>query len=375
MKKILMWTLIMTLLTGGVALAEDSWEDELLIEEIIESVPPESTPSLFEPDGSAIITITCTGDLTIGGDSRKRKNIFEDELNAQGGDVSFTMQNMRQILMEDDLTLVNFEGTLTESTYIPSSKKNNEFLFSAPPSYVSLLTDNGIEAVSLENNHVMDHGEEAYAETQQVLEDAGIVWSNSEHIGVFEVKGIQVAMLSYLCIDRYDELWDRVPAEIAAAKERYPLVIVSFHWGLEPTRDNPQRGYEPTANQIKMGRLAVDAGADLVVGHHSHRANPIELYNGVYICYSLGNFCFAGNSKPSDMSSIVFQIRFRVKDGVCTSRGFRVIPIRISSVTSRNDFIPTPYSSGSNIDSVLSVLKNNGRKLEYAVPEYPLEWR
>ena len=285
------------------------------------------------------------------------------------------MQNMRQILMEDDLTLVNFEGTLTESTYIPSSKKNNEFLFSAPPSYVSLLTDNGIEAVSLENNHVMDHGEEAYAETQQVLEDAGIVWSNSEHIGVFEVKGIQVAMLSYLCIDRYDELWDRVPAEIAAAKERYPLVIVSFHWGLEPTRDNPQRGYEPTANQIKMGRLAVDAGADLVVGHHSHRANPIELYNGVYICYSLGNFCFAGNSKPSDMSSIVFQIRFRVKDGVCTSRGFRVIPIRISSVTSRNDFIPTPYSSGSNIDSVLSVLKNNGRKLEYAVPEYPLEWR
>jgi hypothetical protein len=75
------------------------------------------------------------------------------------------------------------------------------------------------------------------------------------------------------------------------------------------------------------------------------------------------------------MSSIVFQIRFRVKDGVCTSRGFRVIPIRISSVTSRNDFIPTPYSSGSNIDSVLSVLKNNGRKLEYAVPEYPLEWR
>ena len=377
MKRIILAGLVLSLLLGGLpALAEytDPDDEDLLIEDIIEA-PGEEKKEVLDTDGSSILTITCTGDLTIGGDSRKRKNIFEDELNAQGGDVSFTMQNMRQILMEDDLTLVNFEGTLTESTYIPSSKKNNEFLFSAPPSYVSLLTDNGIEAVSLENNHVMDHGEEAYAETQQVLEDAGIVWSNSEHIGVFEVKGIQVAMLSYLCIDRYDELWDRVPAEIAAAKERYPLVIVSFHWGLEPTRDNPQRGYEPTANQIKMGRLAVDAGADLVVGHHSHRANPIELYNGVYICYSLGNFCFAGNSKPSDMSSIVFQIRFRVKDGVCTSRGFRVIPIRISSVTSRNDFIPTPYSSGSNIDSVLSVLKNNGRKLEYAVPEYPLEWR
>ena len=116
-------------------------------------------------------------------------------------------------------------------------------------------------------------------------------------------------------------------------------------------------------------------GADLVVGHHSHRMNPIELYNGKYICYSLGNFCFAGNSKPNDMSSFVFQIRFRVKDGACTSRGFRIIPIRISSITKRNDFIPTPYTSGSNIDSVLTVLKNNGRKLEYAVPDYPLDWK
>ena len=123
-----------------------------------------------------------------------------------------------------------------------------------------------------------------------------------------------------------------------------------------------------------MGRLAVDAGADLVIGHHSHRLNPIEYYNGVYICYSLGNFCFAGNTKPSDMSSFVFQIRFRVKDGECTSKGFRIIPIRISSRTTRNDFIPTPYTSGSNIDSVLTTLRSNGKKLEYAVNEYPIDW-
>jgi len=83
----------------------------------------------------------------------------------------------------------------------------------------------------------------------------------------------------------------------------------------------------------------------------------------------LGNFCFSGNSKPSDMSSFVFQIRFKVKDGVCTSKGFRIIPIRISSKTSRNDFIPTPYTNGSNIDSVLTTLKTNGRKLEYAVSD------
>ena len=344
----------------------DEDDEDLLIEDVVEEVVTEKK-ELVDTDGSSIITITCTGDFTIGGDSRKRKNIFEDELKEQGGDINFTMRNMRDTFLDDDLTLVNFEGTLTESTYVPSNKKDNQFLFSAPPSYVTMLSDNGIEAVSLENNHVMDHGQEVYEETQQVLSDAGIVWSNSEHMGIFECKGIQIAMLSYLCIDRYDKLWDKVPADIAAAKAVYPLVIVSFHWGNE-------KAYAPTNNQIKMGRLAVDAGADLVVGHHSHRLNPIECYKGVYICYSLGNFCFAGHSKPDDMSSFVFQIRFKVRDGVCTSRGFRVIPIRISSLTSRNDFIPTPYTTGANIDSVLTVLKNNGRKLEYAVADYPLDW-
>ena len=353
------------LLTVFPALAEED-EEELLIEEIIEEVE-ESKSEVLDTDGSAILTITCTGDFTIGGDTYHHKDIFTPELNAQGGDVNFIMQNMRSYFMEDDLTLVNFEGTLTETEHVPSNKRNNSFLFSAPPEWVSVLSANGVEAVSLENNHVMDHGEEGYADTQQTLSDAGIVWSNSEHIGVFEAKGVQIAMLSYLCIDRYDSLWDKVPADIAEAKKYYPLVIVSFHWGNE-------LDYAPTNNQIKMGRLAVDAGADLVIGHHSHRLNPIECYKGVYICYSLGNFCFAGNTKPSDMSSFVFQIRFRVKDGVCTSRGFRIIPIRISSRTSRNDFIPTPYTSGANIDSVLTTLRSNGKKLEYAVENYPLDW-
>lgn len=323
--------------------------------------------SIYESDGSVLITITGTGDFTIGGDSRKSADIFDDELKKQGGDINFTMRNVRDILLADDLTIVNFEGTLTDSTYVPSSKKENQFLFSAPPSYVSMLSDNGVEAAALENNHIMDHGEDAYEDTKNALRDAGIVYSNSTEVGVIEVKGVEIAMLSYLCIDRYESLWDKVPADIQAAKEKYPIVICNFHWGNE-------KDYSPTKNQIKMGRLAVDAGADLVLGHHSHRLNPIEQYKGVYICYSLGNFCFAGNSKPSDMSSFMFQTRFRVKDGVVSNEGFRIIPIRISSRTDYNDFTPTPLTKDTAIDSVLTTLKENGRKLEYAVSEYPLDW-
>lgn len=335
-------------------------DDGTIVEDIVER-------PVYEEDGSVLITITCTGDFTIGGDCRKNTNLFEKELKKQGGDINFAMKNTRDIFLTDDLTLVNFEGTLTTSKYVPSNKRDNSFLFSAPPEYVSVLSDNGVEAVSLENNHVMDHGEDVYRETQETLANAGIVWSNSVQVGVKEVKGVEIAMLSYLCIDKYSELWDKVPADIAAAKEKYPIVIVSFHWGNE-------KDYKPRDNQVKMGRLAVDAGADLVIGHHSHRINPIEEYKGVYICYSLGNFCFSGNNKPDDMNSYIFQTRFRVRDGEVTNEGFRIIPISISSTTSYNNFVPTVHTQDTVIDSILTTLKSNGKKLEYAVEEYPLDW-
>ncbi len=332
--------------------------------EALEEVPAE-TPE--EEDGTRLITATFAGDFTIGGDSRKRTNIFEDELKKQDGDINFTMRNVRDILMEDDLTLINFEGTLTNSTHVPDNKRENQFLFSAPPEYVSILTDNGVEAVALENNHVMDHGEEVYQETQQTLTDAGIVWSNAETVGEIMVKGVKIGMLSYQTFDRYDTLFTQVPLDVAEAKARYDLVIVSFHWGNE-------KDYAPNKNQQKMGKLAIDAGADLVVGHHSHRINPIEEYKGKYIVYSLGNFCFAGNSKPSDMSSFLFQMRWRVHENTITQEGWRIIPIRISSRSDYNDFAPTVLEKATAIDGLLTTLKENGKKLENPVAEYPLTW-
>ncbi len=332
-----------------------------------EMLEDEGEPSIYEKDGSILITITAGGDFTIGRDVRKRADIFGDELEKQGGDINFIFKNISDVLHQDDLTILNFEGTLTESSYIPSEKRENQFLFSAPPAWVEVLPNHSVEAVALENNHVMDHGADALADTKAALSGAGVVYSTSTELGVIDVKGVQIAMLSYLTIDRYDELWDVVPQDIANAKRFYPIVIVSFHWGNETW-------YYPTDNQVKMGHLAVDSGADLVLGHHSHRINPIEQYKGKYICYSLGNFCFAGNSKPSDMSSFLFQTRFRLKDGEITNEGFRIIPIRISSRTDRNDFVPTVLTKENAIDAVVSTLKENGKRLDYAVDEYPLEW-
>ena len=381
------------------AFAEDTGfdaEDEVDISELIQLTEEQAGKDQKDSDGAYIMTITCTGDLTIGGDNYHRKDLFTPELNAHDGNINFIMQNVRDLFMSDDLTIVNFEGTLTNTTKVPQSKRNNEFLFSIDPEAVSVLTENGVEAVSLDNNHVRDHGEEGLADTKATLDSAGVIYSTPLETGIFNYKDeIQVAMLSYNCIDRYgdgflsskfrdeysesflahDTFEEAVCDEIRKAKELYPLVIVSFHWGKEPTKSNPSQGYIPTNNQINLGHLAVEAGADLIIGTHSHRIQPIECYEGKYICYSLGNFCFAGNKKPSDMSSIIFQIRFRVKEGVVSYKDFRIIPIRISSTVKRNDFIPTILEDGAAQDAVLNVLAENSKNLTYAVTEFPLAFQ
>ncbi|MBR5961153.1 MAG: CapA family protein [Clostridia bacterium] len=375
-KRIIALILSVLLVLPLCAFAED---DELDIVDVIDLSEEESKTIQQDSNGNTIITITCTGDMTIGGDNyHKKGKKFKEELKKNGNDINFTMANVRDIFKNDDMTLVNFEGTFTDTKHVPDNKKGNSFLFNISPSYVNVLTDNYIEAVSLENNHVYDHGTEGYEDTKNTLRDAGVVYSNSNEIGVYYVNGIEIAMLSYLCIDRYDKpvgdyanLYEKVAADIQSTKEKYPIVIVSFHWGRE-------KDYRPTDNQIKMGRLAVDSDADLVIGHHSHRINPIEQYNGVYICYSLGNFCFSGNDKPDDMNSYLFQTRFLVDKNTHEAKnlGFRIIPIRITSIKDRNNYTPTPITDDMKIEGIINTLKDNGRKyLEYAVAEYPLQWK
>jgi len=327
---------------------------------------PTEAPVARDRSGAFQLVITAGGDMTIGGDVRKRgDSLFERELKKQGGDLNFLTRNVREILQSDDLTIVNFEGTLTTA---PVYKTNNEFVFSAPPNYVSILKDGGIEAVALENNHVMDHGESGLRETKETLEAAGIVWSDANNMGVYRVKDVSIAMLTYQQYrSMVEELLVRVPNDVRNAKLQHDIVIVSFHWGQE-------LDYKPNRNQINLGRATIDAGADLVLGHHSHRINPIEKYQGRYIVYSLGNFSFAGNNKPSDMSTFLFQVRFNITPDSVETDAFRIIPSRISSRTDYNDFAPTPFTDQRLIDNVVNLLKSNSGGLEYAVDYYPLDW-
>lgn len=289
-----------------------------------------------QDDGSVIVTISATGDVTIGGDTRKSgKSVFDKQLDKERSGLAFPLENVKSIFEADDMTIVNFEGTLTDT----KSATKNTYSFAAPPEYVKVLTSGSVEAVSLENNHVMDHGEAGYEDTCQVLAGAGVAYSGHLGSSIYTTDtGVEIGMLSYQTFNgKYDDIYASIEGDIQALRDAgCALVIVSYHWGEE-------KDYVPNERQVPLGRATIDAGADLVLGHHSHRMNPIEVYKGKYICYSLGNFSFAGNTRPDDMDTYIFQQRFRIyPDQTVEDAGMRIIPCSISSQEKVNDFKPTP---------------------------------
>jgi poly-gamma-glutamate synthesis protein (capsule biosynthesis protein) len=113
------------------------------------------------------------------------------------------------------------------------------------------------------------------------------------------------------------------------------LVFAVIHWGTE-------KEHTCSENQKDLGRWCIDQGYDLVLGSHPHVLQGIERYNGKYIVYSLGNFCFGGNRNPDDKETMIFQQTFTFVDGVLQddSSAVRAIPCHISSTTSKNDYCP-----------------------------------
>ena len=361
----------LSLFENGEPPAAEVWEDAVF-ESLAWYQREDGSDWRLLDDGSVIVTVSATGDVTIGGDTRKSgKNVFDKQLDKETSGLAFPMENVADIFAADDMTIVNFEGTLTNT----KSATSNTYSFAAPPEYVKVLTSGNIEAVSLENNHVMDHGDAGYEDTCETLDGAGIAYSG--HLGstTFTTDtGISIGMLSYQTFNgKYDDIYASIEGDIAALRSAgCQIVIVSYHWGDE-------KDYVPNERQVPLGHATIDAGADLVIGHHSHRMNPIEVYNGKYICYSLGNFSFAGNTKPDDMDTYIFQQRFRVyPDGTAENAGFRIIPCSISSQEDYNDFKPTPMDSGESARVVERLLDLNQEMQDTygvtAVGDYPTEW-
>ena len=276
------------------------------------------------------LTISAAGDCTLGKD---KAAAYATSLNAfyDARGASYFLEDVKSVFEGDDLTITNMEGTLTESDAIVEKSFN----FKADAAYADILTEGSVEAVNLANNHSRDYGEKGYTDTIEALDAAGIVNFGYERTATMKMKDLQVTLLGYNLLSKRESTIEQMKESVAKAKvEGGNLVIVSFHWGKE-------RQYAPLEYQKTAAHAAIDAGADLVLGHHPHVLQGVEKYNGRYICYSLGNFCFGGNKNPSDKDTMIFQQTFTFEGGnLLDDDQVRILPCSLSSSTKKNDYRP-----------------------------------
>lgn len=282
------------------------------------------------------IVITAVGDIMLAGK-------WTPFLKKAG--YSYPFDHVRAELAGSDIGLANLESPIAAAGQEFTGKR---FRFRAEPPVAKAIRDAGFTAVTLANNHTMDFGAAALLETLEHLHATGIATvgadknsADARAMAIVTAKGKKIALLGYSLTQPVEFFAGRnrpgtapgyepfVRMDIAAARSAADYVIVSFHWGKEATGTVQEY-------QTNMAHIAVDSGADIVIGHHPHVLQGIERYKTGIIFYSLGNFAFASKSKTADVSAL---LRFRLDD---THRTVEVIPLDV--LYRRVGFQPRPLT-------------------------------
>ncbi len=314
----------------------------------------QETPEVQE----TTITISAAGDCTLGTDEGfNYKRSFKGKYDAVQ-DPAYFFQNVQPVFAQDDLTIVNMEGTLTEET----TREPKQFAFKGDAEYAKILTAGAVEAANLANNHSFDYGKKSYEDTIAALEAEGISSFGYERTAVMDIKGVKVGLAGVYELAEHINCKQDMLDNIASLKEQgAQIIIVSFHWGQE--KENV-----PSDVQVELAHTAIDNGADLVLGHHPHVLQGIGEYKGKNIVYSLGNFCFGGNSAPSDMDTMIFQQTFTVKDGKLQEDNVtNILPCKISSAYEEgyNNYQPI-LAEGEQKEKIFERLSEYSQKAQEA---------
>ncbi len=309
------------------------------------------------------VTLSFTGDVTLGSEAINwdKPESFNGYADREG--YGWFFRNMKELFSSDDLTLVNLEGVLSDSSLMEERKKT--FRFRGPTDYVNILKQSSIEACGISNNHIMDFGKQGYESTMATLKEHGVLFCGNDHCFVFEKDGIRIAFFA-LGSTYFFQYKPFVEQTLAALREEgLNAVICSFHAGQEYSTRRRDR------DQERFARIAVEEwGADLVIMHHPHVLQGVDILNDRYVFYSLGNFCFGGNmfiralqsdARVRTLESMVVQMDLVFSDeGEYLGQQGRIYPCYISSsaaqVNDPNDFQPK-FVFGEEAEGVVSRLQ------------------
>lgn len=264
-------------------------------------------PGMMRDSGQ--VTVSIVGDIML---SRS----VQEYLDQYGYDYPY--EDVRDIFLNDDLTIGNLECPITNDEN--SADKTKRFIFRADEENAAALRRAGFDCLNLANNHSMDYLSSGLHDTMVHLENNGLTFVGAAENAslnsscIFQKNGIRVGVLAYSMFPpegffynkekptiQYISNTDTSRLEKDLAALDCDFKIVYFHWGIE---------YQPykSESQELMAKKAIDLGADLIVGAHPHVQQEVEIYNGKYIYYSLGNFIFDRQIPPGTDESVILQV-------------------------------------------------------------------
>lgn len=317
-------------------------------EEETVTATPVPTPTPTPEPQPEYYTISCVGDCTLWS-NQNYANHPAGYAGVINGDYSYPFSNTVEYFANDDYTLANLECILSD-TSLPYDTTRVLFPFITPTEYANIMLNGKVDFVTTANNHMMDCWEKGAESTYAVLDYYGLPYGKEKQSQIVTTdSGLK---LGIYCAGT-DMLPQRDPA-VAAVKELKEqgaeYIICMFHWGQELY-------YEVAKSQSELAHACIDAGADLIYGSHPHCLQPIEVYNGAVIFYSMGNWTFGGNTMPSDPDTAIAQVIVkRDLDGTISNADIKLIPCCVSSkideaavkAQNYNDYKPTPYPEGSD---------------------------
>ena len=319
------------------------------------TVPPTETTVPTEPPQTEFV-LTFVGDCTFA--NREGRTDSETFISVVGDNYAYPFADVYDIFSADDCTFINLECVLSDNAKAPADKT---FVFKGPSSYTNIMTEGSVEFANIVNNHTVDYGDEGYADTLAALDQAGLYYCEKKDTMVFTTEGgLKIGVYADLDPRKIDGIYVKMGQLRAMGAD---IIVAIMHWGIEYQ-------YRANSDQVRIAHTLVDAGADIVYGHHPHVLQEIERYNGGIIYYSLGNFSFGGNTNPSDKDTAILQQKVvRQPDGSFKLDELKIIPCHVTGRYYPNDYQPCPMEEGTEAyERVLKKLKGTYEKTVLVVP-------